>query len=176
MLLAEMPAAVEDLSLESDGGDVDGDEVEGEELAAALPRRYKEAASVSLGLERCYVLGLAAAGEKVAVLTDSGAMTVHRRDTLVRSSELKGHTGTVTGLVAREDTLYSSSHDQTVCVWDLRDGKCASTLRDTSDTSKQHGPGAGTKLLSCVSVSSNGTTVVAGTDQVGAVIEHDDSN
>jgi hypothetical protein len=63
------------LSLDSDGGEeADRDELEGEELAAAFPSSYHQAAAVSVGLEvkDACVEGLARAGDRLAACPSTG--------------------------------------------------------------------------------------------------------
>ena len=92
---------MDDLSLDSDGGgEVDRDECDESTLASAFPSSYQELASVSVALEKVYVLGLARSGDQACAGLDSGKVSVHSLETLVRSASLSGHKGSVTGVVA----------------------------------------------------------------------------
>ena len=170
---------MDDLSLDSDGGgEVDRDECDESTLASAFPTSYQELASVSVALEKVYVLGLARSGDYACAGLDSGKVSVHSLETLVRSTSLSGHTGSVTGLVASlagNSTLYTCSQDQTVRIWDLRKpGGSVAIMKDTSISSnedakkgKKGPPGKSEgRPLQCLSLSSDDHTVVAGTEQV----------
>ena len=159
---------MEALSLEAEG-ESDRDELSGEELLAAFPATWRQEASVSCGLAKVYVLGLAQVGGSVCARLDTGGVAVHSGDTLVKTAGLTGHGGPVSGLCGGDTALlYTCSRDETVRLWDLREARTVHTLRDTSDQSKQSGPPGRDRgrPLSCVAVSSDGHTVVAGTDQV----------
>ena len=160
---------MEAFSLEAEG-EADLDELSGEELRAAFPAVWRQEATVSSGLGKVYVLGLAQVGASVCARLDTGGVAVHTADSLVRTASLTGHGGAVSGLCGGGQTslLYTCSRDETVRVWDLREARTVHTLRDTSDKSKQSGPPGMDRgrPLSCVAVSSDGHTVVAGTDQV----------
>ena len=172
---------MDDLSLDSDGGgEVDRDECDESTLAAAFPSSYQELASVSVALEKVYVLDLARAGDHACAGLDSGKVSVHSLETLVRSTSLSGHTGSVTGVVASmtgSSTLYTCSQDQTVRIWDLRKpGGSVAIMKDTSGSTNEGGklkkgksgpPGKnGGRPLQCLSLSSDDHTLVAGTEQV----------
>ena len=160
---------MEALSLEAEC-EADRDELSGEDLRAAFPATWRQEATVSSGLVKVYVLGLAQVGASVCARLDTGGVAVHTADSLVRTASLTGHGGAVSGLCGGGQTslLYTCSRDETVRVWDLREARTVHTLRDTSDKSKQSGPPGMDRgrPLSCVAVSSDGHTVVAGTDQV----------
>lgn len=135
-----------------------------------FPSTFHSSASVSVGLDQVYVLSLSRVGDKLVAGLDTDSLSVHSLDTLVRQDTLRGHTNSVTGVAGCEASprlVYSSSRDQTVRVWDLREGgKCVHTLKDTSDKGKNSGPPVDQgRPLTCLSVS--GQTVVAGTEQVG---------
>ena len=174
--LAEYIGVMDDLSLDSDGGgEVDRDECD----ESAFPSSYQELASVSVALEKVYVLDLARVGDHACAGLDSGKVSVHSLETLVRSTSLSGHTGSVTGLVASltgNSTLYTCSQDQTVRIWDLRKpGGSVAIMKDTSvstsEDSKlkkgQKGPPGKNegRPLQCLSLSSDDHSVVAGTEQ-----------
>ena len=159
---------MEALSLEAEG-EADRDELSGEELRAAFPATWRQEATVSSGLAKVYVLGLAKLAGSVCARLDTGGVAVHSAESLVRTAGLTGHGGAVSGLCGGQSSLlYTCSRDETVRVWDLREARTVHTLRDTSDKSKQSGPPGMDRgrPLSCVAVSSDGHTVVAGTDQV----------
>jgi len=160
-----------DLSLDSDGVEADRDEVDEESLKCAFQCEYHQESSVSVGLERVCVLHMTRVGDKVCTVLDTGCVSVHTLESLGKVHTMKGHTGAVTGVassVTCNSLVYTSSSDQTVRVWDLREGRTVRTLRDTSDPGKASGPPSKAgRPLSCVSVSYNGNNVVAGTDQVG---------
>jgi len=82
------------------------------------------------------VLDLASVGDQACAGLDSGKVSVHSLETLVRSNNLSGHTGPVTGVVASltgNSTIYTCSQDQTVRLWDLRKpGGSVAIMKDTS--------------------------------------------
>ena len=167
---------MDDLSLDSDGGEVDRDECDESTLASTFPSTYREVASVGVAMEKVYVLDLARVGDQACAGLDSGKISLHSLETLARSSSLTGHSKPVTGVVgspAGSSTLYSCSQDQTVRVWDLRKpGGSVAVLKDTSggtgqDKSRKGPPGKNEgRSLQCLSLSSDDHTVVAGTEQV----------
>ena len=172
--------SMDDLSLDSDGGEVDRDECDESTLASAFSSSYQELASVSVAMEKVYVLDLARVGDQACAGLDSGKVSVHSLETLVRSNSLSGHTGPVTGVMASltgNSTIYTCSHDQTVRLWDLRKpGGSVAIMKDTSVStiedaklkkSKKGPPGKNEgRPLQCLSLSSDDHTVVAGTEQV----------
>ena len=168
---------MDDLSLDSDGGEVDRDECDESTLASAFPSFYQERASVSVAMEKVYVLDLARVGDQACAGLDSGKVNVHSLETLVSSSTLSGHKGPVTGVVTSltsNSTVFTCSQDQTVRIWDLRKaGGSVAILKDSSTSSnlgekgKKGPPGKNDgRPLQCLSLSADDHTVVAGTEQV----------
>jgi WD40 repeat protein len=154
------------MGLEEAGLSTDVDE----EGLDQFPANYYRAGSAAVGLDKAYVLGLVKVGDRLVAGLDSNSPSVHNCDTLVKLNSLGGHTAGVTGVAscpASANLAVSSSRDQTVKVWDLREGdRCVHTLKDTSNKKQHSGPPLDpSRPLTCVAM--QGDAVVAGTEQVG---------
>jgi WD40 repeat protein len=129
-----------------------------------FPKAYHLSASAAVGLDETYVLHLDRNGTHFAAALSNTDLIVSDRDSLVtKQTHRKAHDDTISGLgFSKEnaDLLYSSSHDGTVKLWDLRMDSSKAAMTFSQEKTK-----TGAKPLTSFDSSRNGWLLCVGTEK-----------
>ncbi|KAG0725810.1 WD repeat-containing protein 89 [Chionoecetes opilio] len=133
-------------------------------MAATFPKEYKAVTSLRVA-EDDYCLDLAhAEGWKaLAVSASDKSVTLMETETLTKTLTLEPHKEVISGVkFSRTDSniLWTSSHDGTVKLWDLRTSHCEKELQGNTENSSILKP------ITCFDISNNERILCGGTELV----------